>query len=291
MALLSRTMPLACSLFRPPCSPHLLVASVRLLSSSRVAHRLAIPNDTLSSPLFFSRRSFFSPSIPTLSLTEKNSLSKQLVIFDVPNSEREFLKRILGYYGNHQTRIRKATHLYAEMCQHLESNIFCKLYDTDKLSFQQWFGLAVLHYWICSIGYRQIEEKEARKTMEEVFNCLWNDAEIRILESGIKDLPGKSFILGKQQKLFLKQYMGMMFSYDEGLVFGDNLLAEALWRNLFFMENCSAETLAFFVHYVRQQIHQLDKVLLMKHAHIPWIDLSKYEHTTKCISFYDDVLK
>jgi len=166
------------------------------------------------------------------------------------------------------------------MIAQIDSDFFKKMYHTNELTFQQWFGIAVFHYWMCSVVYRLQDDRDAHKSMAELFNIFWNDAETRILNSGIKDLPGKALILGKQQKRFLKQYLGMMFALDEGLVFGDNFLAEAIWRNLFFMDNCTAEGMALLVQYARQQVKTIEKEvdLLRKNAHISWVDLNKHAH-------------
>ena len=206
--------------------------------------------------------------------TTNANAKPQLIDFD-DHGEKTLLRRLFGYYSAHQVRMRKVNHIYNAMEKRTHDPFFLRLYNTEQLNFQQWFGVAVFHFWIVSVGLRQIGTKESEKQLKELFQVFWVDAETKMFEWGLKDLPGRALILGKQQKHFLKQYLGCMSAYDEGLVYGDPTMAEAVWRDLLYMEPSSAKELYFFVQYARQQLSSMaaEKELLARNAHISWLPL------------------
>mmetsp|Transcript_33829 Transcript_33829/g.46292 ORF Transcript_33829/g.46292 Transcript_33829/m.46292 type:complete len:298 (+) Transcript_33829:1-894(+) len=275
--------------FRWRLSPLLLSSSFFLKNQqkfSRPFSHVPIRSNQLSLKSCPSLSLFFSTSFPTKKVSiqpppiQTQPSSPSLPVFEIPSAEKKWGLWLVGYYGKHQTRLRKVHHLYKEMVKQVEHPFFLSFYQStdEKLRFQQWFSVAAFHFWICSVHFRQAETREARKMMEELFTTFWKDSEKRILESGISELTGKALILGKQQKVFLKQYMGMMVSLDEGLVYSDTLLSEAIWRNLFFMEDPTAEGLSFLAQYARQQIFKIKQNpnLLFENAHIDWIDLQSH---------------
>lgn len=75
----------------------------------------------------------------------------------------------------------------------------------------------------------------------------------------------------------LDEFQACLFSYDEGLLSSDQVLAAALWRNLFQHHELNPEMLEKMVDYVRQQIFLLEKidkeVLLLGTEPINWIKL------------------
>lgn len=56
-----------------------------------------------------------------------------------------------------------------------------------------------------------------------------------------------------------KEFRGLIFAYEEGLLTDDRTLAAALWRNLIFdKSNTNPEILECLVKYVRQQVKEMD---------------------------------
>lgn len=60
----------------------------------------------------------------------------------------------------------------------------------------------------------------------------------------------------------LHMFYGLVFAYDEGLSQGDDVLAAAVWRNLFHASRstATAQDLALMVEYIRREVKALDAV-------------------------------
>lgn len=69
-------------------------------------------------------------------------------------------------------------------------------------------------------------------------------------------------VRNKYLKDLASQWRGVLFSYDEGLIQGDAVLAGAIWRNVFKGdENVDLELLAQATAYLRGQLRVLDRLM------------------------------
>lgn len=56
------------------------------------------------------------------------------------------------------------------------------------------------------------------------------------------------------------QFQGCLFSYDEGLLSSDKVLAGAIWRNLLQQRDPNPQHLELLVNYIREQVALLDEL-------------------------------
>lgn len=105
---------------------------------------------------------------------------------------------------------------------------------------------------------------------QTVFDNFWADAEVRMVESKISN----PITLSRAVKHFTRVYYGAVVAYDESLsstADSDMILAEALWRNVFGMDETSATTLEKYVEYVRKELMNLDKTPnIVIHGKVDW---------------------
>jgi len=67
-------------------------------------------------------------------------------------------------------------------------------------------------------------------------------------------------VLSSELKNLANIYYGFVVGLDEGLVEGDAVLADALWRNVWHMEeNCTPQRLHSLVQYVKREMSNLDQ--------------------------------
>jgi cytochrome b pre-mRNA-processing protein 3 len=66
----------------------------------------------------------------------------------------------------------------------------------------------------------------------------------------------------KQIQSLVDEFQASIFSYDEGLMSSDTVLAGAIWRNLFSQGDFDPRHLEVLVGYVRENIATLDKTSL-----------------------------
>lgn len=82
-----------------------------------------------------------------------------------------------------------------------------------------------------------------------------------------------SSVRKKQIQLLVDEFQASLFSYDEGLLSSDTVLAGAIWRHVFVQGDFKPRTLEILVAYVRENIAYLDSIskedLIMKRG-IQW---------------------
>ncbi|XP_065288747.1 ubiquinol-cytochrome-c reductase complex assembly factor 1 [Dermacentor albipictus] len=132
---------------------------------------------------------------------------------------------------------------------------YFKLQDT----FLSWFLVAELHVWMCMTrAMAELDDRRALCLQRELPRNLWNDTEKRIGKIGY--IPTK---LKRESLAYLSDHFNaMLLLYDEGLQGDDKALASALWRVFLMCEGREPVALETLVHYVRKQIHMLDKMTL-----------------------------
>lgn len=146
---------------------------------------------------------------------------------------------------------------------------YLKLPDT----FLSWFLVTELHVWMCiTRAMAEIDTRPALCLQHELVRNLWSDTETRM---------GKlAYISGKIKRECLRDlsdhFNAMLVLYDEALQGDDKALAGALWRVLLLCGDRDPRVLETLVHYVRKQVHMLDKMTLedfLRERNITWSPL------------------
>lgn len=125
-------------------------------------------------------------------------------------------------------------------------------------SFTQWFQITALHYWILSVRMRAMPYQYGKNYQQKLVDRIFRDMELRMsIELGISS----NRIIEGYLKDYHTQLIGLVVSYDEGLVTDDITLAAALWRNVFSGNpNVDVRHVEALVGYVRQQLYVLNKM-------------------------------
>lgn len=125
-------------------------------------------------------------------------------------------------------------------------------------SFTQWFQITALHYWILSVRMRAMPYKYGKNYQQKLVDRIFKDMELRMsIELGINS----NRIIEGYLKDYHTQLLGLVVSYDEGLVTDDITLAAALWRNVFSGNpNADVRHVEALLGYVRQQLYVLNKM-------------------------------
>lgn len=133
-------------------------------------------------------------------------------------------------------------------------------YETLGLpkTFAQWFQITALHYWILSVRMRAMPFKYGRNYQQKLVDRIFRDMELRMSgEMGI----ASNRIIENYLKDFHSQLIGLIASYDEGLMTDDITLAGAIWRNIFNGQaNADVRHIEALVGYVRSQLYVLNKI-------------------------------
>jgi len=162
--------------------------------------------------------------------------------------------KLFGYYSKKAILIKNSQVLYEFICEQAERIEFYENYGFKK-DFGGWYMLTLLHLWMVYVRLR-LEGHEGYKYQQLIFNAFWIDVESRMLNLGI-DNP---IALSSEQKKLANVYYGFMVGLDEGLVEGDPVLVDALWRNMWKMEDtCTPQRLHGLLTYIRRELQSLDK--------------------------------
>lgn len=127
----------------------------------------------------------------------------------------------------------------------------CQLEDT----FFSFFLLLELHIWMCFVRSMR-SGAEGRMLRNELTQRLWVDIDSRLKLVEIHRSKKRKEIMED----LLYHLQAAMFSYDEGLLTDDKVLAGALWRNLFQKQQVDPRTLEMMVNYVRTQSEHLKTI-------------------------------
>ncbi|RKO99819.1 hypothetical protein CXG81DRAFT_27445 [Caulochytrium protostelioides] len=124
-------------------------------------------------------------------------------------------------------RIDTAHDAWAQISdQHQRNPLFREILKLDgEASFNTWFNIATLHFWMLSKRLR-MEGDVGRAFNQELFNVMWLEIEFRLAQAGV-------YRMEKTLGEIMSMHYGQTLAYDEGLAKGDAILASALYRNLF----------------------------------------------------------
>jgi len=161
-----------------------------------------------------------------------------------------------GFYSRRQVIMRASRNMYMECAEQAgKDNIYkiCKLPDT----FQSWFLVQQLHVWFCLVRL-EAEGSDGKQFKKHLVQYFWEDVENRMRLMKVDDRN----IQAETSRELLSMFYGLVFAYDEGLKNGDDVLAAAVWRNLFHASKAQATTqdLAVMVEYIRKEVQALDGI-------------------------------
>eukprot|EP00040_Diaphanoeca_grandis_P044738 m.13412 g.13412 ORF g.13412 m.13412 type:complete len:297 (-) comp9719_c0_seq1:315-1205(-) len=160
-----------------------------------------------------------------------------------------------GFYSKKQTISRSARDIYLECCkQAAEPELYkiCGLPDT----FQSWFLIQHLYVWMLCV--RSISDGDEGKMFhKQLVQFFWQDVDHRFMLMNVQDITIKT----ESKRELSSMFYGLLFAYDEGLATDDQVLAAAVWRNLFHSckAQAKAEDIALVVEYIRKQVYKLDQ--------------------------------
>jgi len=129
------------------------------------------------------------------------------------------------FFTNKSIKAKIAKQVYQSLVYQAETPILFERLGLEP-TFQRWFAMTVLHLWIVLVRLRLNQEQ---KFGQSIFNWFWQDTEERLLATGFTNQLSLNIALKKYSKI----YFGSVVAYDEGLMKGDAVLADALYRNLF----------------------------------------------------------
>jgi len=164
---------------------------------------------------------------------------------------QNFFRRVLTKLIRPDKYKVTSSHIYQFIRQHVSHPNFYYPYTNLQRSFDTWFGLVVLHIWMAYVRLRK--EPNAQQLANALFIIFWDDFNATSVQTlGITS----SYTLAALAKKYQLIYGGACIAYDEAMLYGDDFLASALWRNVFCQaEECNATDLAFFVNYTRSQLY------------------------------------
>jgi len=167
---------------------------------------------------------------------------------------RYYAMKMFGYHSKKTILVKNSQVLYEFICEQGERMDFYDIYGLPK-DISGWYMLTLLHMWMVYVRLR-VEGEEGLRYQQLIFDAFWADVESRILNLGV-DNP---IVLSGEQKKLANVYYGFMVALDEALVEGDAYFADAVWRNMWKMEDtCTPQRLNAMVHYIRKELQSLDK--------------------------------
>lgn len=124
------------------------------------------------------------------------------------------------------------------------------------VTFQSWFLLTQLHVWMCQSRLRQ-QGSDGQLMSKALLDMLTTDLELKLWATGVNNPR----VQDKYMHELLSTHYGCSLAYDEGYEGSDALLASALWRNIFSMdEQVDPQRLHDLVRYVRFQTGRVFKI-------------------------------
>lgn len=118
-------------------------------------------------------------------------------------------------------------------------------------TFTSWYLMTNLHVWFFLVRLAR-ETEDGPRVKKQLMYAMWLDANKRIKLLN-KDLRPRHYM-----DELSNQFYGAVLAYDEGLLSTDEVLAGALWRNIWDMKYVDPTLLTLAVEYVRKQVVHLD---------------------------------
>jgi cytochrome b pre-mRNA-processing protein 3 len=125
-------------------------------------------------------------------------------------------------------------------------------------TFSTWAHVTMLHMYLLVVRFRCLDFDAQQAWQAQLVNHFFFQAEAKMDE--VHELTSRTIRQRYLKDLFV-QWRGLILAYDEGIVKGDAVLAEALWRNLFkTREDIDVRALAAVVAWVRASLEHLGQL-------------------------------
>lgn len=190
-------------------------------------------------------------------------------------SDLTFYQRVrkrLGLSVISRDRLRMVgTTLYTNCVDNIDHQEFIKYLNLPD-TYYSWYIVTELHVWMTLVRVMH-EEKHGRTCRNDIIHAMWQDVDKRL-----KQLAPMSSSVRKEDMTEMSTHStAAFFSYDEGLLSDDRVLAGALWRRFFKnYNNDDVKKLETLVEYVRKTVYHLDSVdsyLLLRTGKMSWLPL------------------
>ncbi|XP_013774475.1 ubiquinol-cytochrome-c reductase complex assembly factor 1-like [Limulus polyphemus] len=183
------------------------------------------------------------------------------------------VRRKLGLLEVSKMRLMaSAVFLYEACVDDVNISTFFTRYQLPD-TFLSWFLVMELHVWMCLVRVMK-EGDKGRFVRNKVVEAMWKDVDMRLSKLGESSAAKKR----EGKKELLSHFQASLFSYDEGLLSDDKILAAAIWRILFCYSCTSPILLEELVHYVRKQVDYLDSQsseAIITKGKLQWAPLSE----------------
>lgn len=124
-----------------------------------------------------------------------------------------------------------------------------------EVTFNNWAQVVMLHMYMLTVRLRTFPAEHAKIWHQNLLDHFFYAAEDRM--ATMHNMTARSVRNGYLKTLY-EQWRGLVFSYDEGLVRGDAVLAGAVWRNVFKASpEVDISDVAIVVGYLRQELSRL----------------------------------
>ena len=125
-----------------------------------------------------------------------------------------------------------------------------------EVTFASWAQVMMLYLYCLTARLRAFPAQHARIWQQQLLDHFFYAAEDRMVVWHRLAARG---VRNKYLKDLAQQWRGVLFSYDEGVIRGDAVLAAAVWRNVFKGdEGVDLEDLALVTAFLRGQLRMLD---------------------------------
>ncbi|SPQ22324.1 2e124491-5df7-4d5b-a235-31ad9d5ec7b2 [Thermothielavioides terrestris] len=125
-------------------------------------------------------------------------------------------------------------------------------------TFSTWAHVTMLHMYLLVVRFRCLDFDAQQAWQAQLVNHFFFQAEAKMDE--VHELTSRTIRQRYLKDLFV-QWRGLILAYDEGIVKGDAVLAEALWRNLFkAREDVDVRALAAVVAWMRASLEHLGQL-------------------------------
>ena len=126
------------------------------------------------------------------------------------------------------------------------------------VTFHSWAQVMFLHVYALTVRLRAFPPQHVRLWHQNLVDHLFYAAENRMV---MWHAMSARSLRNNYLKDLWQQWRGLTFSYDEGLIRGDAVLAAAVWRNLFKgKEGVDVGEIALVTAYLRAQIKALEQL-------------------------------
>ncbi|XP_063850239.1 ubiquinol-cytochrome-c reductase complex assembly factor 1-like [Scylla paramamosain] len=203
--------------------------------------------------------------VPRRSLTTTMLMSRE-----EPGRIKNFIKK-MGWLDHSKGKLKRTGfELYESACANIMTTDFFKVFDLPD-TFYSWFLLVELHVWMLMVRL-MAEGEEGRFARNAMLEAMWLDCETRSKKLGMSSLS----IRQQQIQMLGSSFQATIFSYDEGLMTNDCVLASALWRRLFSKECSDPERLECCINFIRRQMAVLDGMTrdeLLLETKVTWVPI------------------